>query len=303
MKVGRRNTDITSEEKLIFPALGISKRELVDYYYTIAPCMLPYIEDRPLMLQRFPNGIEKGGFYQKEASEYFPDWIETTIVPKENGEVEHVVCNNPATLVYLANQATVSIHSWLSKTKNINNPDKFIIDLDPPSDDFEEVRRAAFLVKDFIDELSVKSFIMTTGSSGMHVIVPLDARFSFDLVRETGHAIAEELTERHPDVFTTARFKSDRDGKIYLDIQRNAYAQTGIAPYSLRSLAEASVATPLEWTELGDQAIDARTFTIKNIHERIAEKGDPWKGMRRHAISLKSLERKLQKVQTLHHSH
>lgn len=303
MKVGRRNIDISSEEKLIFPDLGITKKDLIEYYHTIAPCLLRHIEDRPLMLQRFPNGIKKGGFYQKDASDYFPEWIETVTVPKEDGKVDHVVCNNAATLVYLANQGTVSFHCWLSKANNINNPDKFIIDLDPPSDDFEEVRNAAFLVKDFIDELSVSSYVMTTGSSGIHIAIPLDAQFSFDLVRETGHAIAEELTERHPDIFTTARFKSDRDGKIYLDIQRNAYAQTGIAPYSLRSLEEAPVATPLEWTELSDSSIDARAFTIKNIHKRLSKKGDPWKGMRRHAISLRSLEKKLQKVQTFHHSH
>lgn len=295
MKAGRRNIKISSEDKIIFPELKITKKNMIDYYNEVAEYILPHLENRPLMLQRFPNGIQKGGFYQKEASDYFPDWIKKVVVSKEGGEVNHVVCNNAATLVYLANQSAVSLHTWLSKTNAINNPDKFIIDLDPPSNDFEEVKRAAFVVKEFIDELSVKSYAMTTGSSGIHVVVPLDAGSSFDDVRETGNAIADILTERYSDLFTTERYKKNRNGKIYVDMQRNAYAQTAIAPYSLRPLPEASVAAPFEWDELREWPFNARTFTIKNILPRLKEQGDPWKGMRRHAISINTLSKKVMK--------
>lgn len=293
MKAGRRNITISSKDKLIFPERGITKNDLAEYYYAVAEYMLPHIADHPLMLQRFPNGISKGGFYQKEASDYFPEWINTVTVPKENGEVKHVLCNNAATLVYLANQAVVTIHSWLSRADAIDCPDKLIIDLDPPSDDFDTVRSAAFLIKDFADGLDITTFPMTTGSSGVHIVIPLDRKADFATVRGIANHIADLLQARHPDVFTTERLKKKRGGKIYLDMQRNAYAQTAVAPYSLRATPEASVAAPVIWEELADRAVQARTYTISNVLSRLSDTGDPWKGIRRRAISVHTLAGKV----------
>ena len=247
IKAGRRNIDISNEDKLIYPDADIHKIDVINYYKEIAPYMLPHLENRPLMLQRFPNGIKKKGFYQKESSDYFPDWINTVSVAKENGVVNHVLCNNSATLVYLANQATITFHTWLSKAPKVNYPDKFIIDLDPPSNDFDEVRKAAHIIKSFFDGIGISCYLMTTGSSGAHVVVPLDGKANFDESREVGETIGEYLTQLHGDIFTMEKYIKKREGKIYFDIQRNAYAQTAVAPYSLRPIAGAPIATPLHW--------------------------------------------------------
>lgn len=296
MKAGRRNIEVSNEDKLIYPESGIRKIDMINYYKEVAPLILPHLEDRPLMLQRFPNGIRKSGFYQKEASDYFPEWIKTVTVAKEDGEVNHTLCNNVAALVYLANQATITFHTWLSTVPEINNPDKFIIDLDPPSDDFRAVKAASFIIKHFFEELEITPFIMTTGSSGAHIVVPLDGKATFDQSRKMGEEIADHLTQLHPDIFTTEKYIKKREGKIYFDIQRNAYAQTAVSPYSLRPLAGAPVATPLHWHELEDKNIRSGSYNIGNIKKRLSEVSDPWKGMRRHTISVASLERKLRKT-------
>ncbi|GAA0893690.1 non-homologous end-joining DNA ligase [Fulvivirga kasyanovii] len=296
MKAGRRNIVISNEDKVIYPDDGLRKIDIINYYKDVAPLILPHLEDRPLMLQRFPNGIRESGFYQKEASEYFPEWIETVSVHKEDGQVNHAICNNTATLVYLANQATITFHTWLSTAPEVNYPDKFIIDLDPPSNDFSVVRTAAFIIKRFFDEMEVTSFVMTTGSSGAHIVVPLNGKATFDQSRKMGEEIALRLTKLHPAIFTTEKYIKKRGGKIYFDIQRNAYAQTAVSPYSLRPLPQAPVATPLAWSEMEDDTINARTFNMGNIRQRLSETVNPWKGMGRHAIAVESLERKLQKA-------
>ncbi|MEX2336273.1 MAG: non-homologous end-joining DNA ligase [Fulvivirga sp.] len=296
MKAGKREILVSHGSKLMFPEGNISKLAIAQYYKSVAKFMLPHLENRPLMLQRFPNGIHKKGFFQKEISAHFPDWISTVTVSKEGGEVKHVLCNNEATLIYLVNQSTISFHSWLSLKNAIDHPDKLIIDLDPASDDFDEVRKGAFLVKKFLEDLSITSFVMTTGSSGVHIVVPLDGQSDFDESREAAKEIADIQTEVHPNIFTTARYKKDREGKIYFDIQRNAYAQTAISPYSLRPLPEGPIATPVDWTELEDPALNARTWNINNFDQRIAEMNDPWKGMRRHAVSVRILLKRINKL-------
>jgi bifunctional non-homologous end joining protein LigD len=245
------------------------------------------------MMQRFPDGIEKDGFYQKSTPDYFPDWIETVRVQKEGGTVEHVLCDNKATLIYLANQGTLVFHTWLSLAEALHKPDKMVIDLDPPGSDFGIVKEGAEKVKSLLDEVGIHVFLMTTGSSGLHIHIPLDASADFDASRKAGKVLSDALCEAHPDLFTDKIRKDKREGKLFVDIQRNAYAQTSIAPFSLRPFAEAPVATPLSWDELGKKGLDARSYTLGNIRKRLAEKEDPWKGMRRHAISVRSLKKKL----------
>ncbi|UII31399.1 non-homologous end-joining DNA ligase [Fulvivirga ulvae] len=295
MKAGRRNIEISNEDKVIYQGQGV-KADIINYYKEVAPLMLPHLANRPLMLQRFPDGIHKNGFYQKEASDYFPNWIKTATVSKEGGKVNHTICNNVATLVYLANQATIAFHTWLSIIPEVNYPDKFIIDLDPPSDEFVKVRTAALIIKSFFDEIGVTSFVMTTGSSGVHIVVPLDGKATFDQSRKIGGKIAIYLTRWHSDVFTTEKFIKKREGKIYFDIQRNGYAQTAVSPYSLRPLPHAPIATPLHWSELDNKNIHSRAFNISNILDRLAVVSDPWKGMRRHATGIQRLTMKLKKV-------
>lgn len=296
MKVADHDIEISNRDKVFFKKDEITKGDLIDYYADVSEYILPFLKDRPLMLQRFPDGIEKDGFYQKEASDYYPDWIETKEVDKKDGKVNHVICNDKSTLVYLVNQGTITFHAWLSRKDKLNNPDKLVIDLDPPSFDFEIVREAAFLIREELEKMEVKSFTNTTGSSGLHVVIMLDLSADFDESRSFGQTFGDYLSEKHSDVFTTASRKEKRDGKLYFDVQRNAYAQTAVVPYSIRPIEGAPIATPLDWDELNSKSICAQTYHLANIKKRLSQKDDPWKDIKNHTYSIESLNNKLSKL-------
>ncbi|MCX2743241.1 non-homologous end-joining DNA ligase [Mangrovivirga sp. M17] len=296
MKISGHNIDISNTEKVFYKKEKFTKGDVIEYYKDMSEYILPYLKDRPLMLQRFPDGIDKDGFYQKEASDYFPNWIKTKSLKKEDGKVNHVICNDKATLVYLANQGTITFHGWLSTIEKIKNPDKLVIDLDPPSSDFEIVREAAFLIKGTLEKMDVTSFVNTTGSSGVHVVIMLDGKSDFDQSREFAKNLGEYLSEQHSDVFTTATRKEKRNGKLYFDIQRNAYGQTAVTPYSLRPIENAPIATPLDWNELKDKSINSRSYDLTNIKRRLSKKEDPWKGARRSSYGINSLSDRLKKL-------
>lgn len=294
MKVGKHNIELSNEEKQLFPKKGYTKGDVIQYYTNMAEHILPHLENRPLMMQRFPDGIGTKGFFQKEISDYFPDWIADVKVKKEGGYVHHVCCNNKATLVYLANQGTITFHTWLSLAGNVHKPDKFVIDLDPPAaSDFGLVREGAFKVKQLWDDLDILSYVMTTGSKGVHVVVPLNAKSTYDEAVKVGGKLSHFMVAENKEIFTTARLKEKRGDKLFFDVQRNAYAQTSVAPYSLRASETAPVATPLAWHELSDKNIHAQSFNIVNIKSRIDHTKDPWAGFKRHAVSLNSIEAKL----------
>ena len=244
-KIALSNTD-----KILFPKAKVSKGDLIDYYRNVAPTMLPHIAGRPLSFQRYPDGIEAGGFMQKNASDYFPDWIRRAHLAKEDGEVDHVVAEDAATLVYLANQACITLHAGLFRIDRIDHPDMMVLDLDPSDDDFSKVKRAAKDARALLEEVGLTAFVQTTGSRGLHVWVPLDRAASFDEVREIASDLAEALAARRPDERTTEQRKAKRGDRVFLDVARNAYGQTVVAPYSVRARPEASVATPLAWEEL-----------------------------------------------------
>ncbi|HKL04090.1 MAG TPA: non-homologous end-joining DNA ligase [Cryomorphaceae bacterium] len=287
--------ETSNEDKVFFPDPEITKGDLLEYYESVSDFIIPHLEGRPLMMQRFPNGINEDGFYQKEAGDYFPDWMETVELEKEGGTVNHAICNNASSLKYLVNQGTVAFHTWLSKMPKIDNPDKLIIDLDPPKEDtFEIVRDAALALRDFFNAEGITAFPMTTGSSGVHVMVPLDGKSDFDNVRDVGKKLGERMTEKHPDLFTRELRKDKRDGKLFFDIQRNAYAQTAVSPFSVRAVKSAAVATPLSWEELEKKDTHSQTYTLKNIRQRLAQKKDPWNGYGRHQIGLDKLNKALE---------
>jgi bifunctional non-homologous end joining protein LigD len=290
-RFGRRTIELSNEQKILFPDDGITKGDLVEYYERACERMLPHVKARPLMLQRFPNGIASFGFYQKQSGGYFPDWIRTVRVKKQGGVQDLVVCDDSATLVYLANQAAIVLHPWLSRVDRIDYPDVFVIDLDPPSGEFAQVRSAARHCKRLLDELEFPAFLKTTGSKGLHVVVPLAGRESFDSVRQTARALTDVLAARHPDELTTEHRKDKRGGRIYLDVARNAYAQTAVAPYSVRALPGAPVSAPIEWAEIGRRGFDSRFYTIRNVLRRSA---DPWADLRRSRCSMATLARRLE---------
>ncbi|MGW2474195.1 non-homologous end-joining DNA ligase [Streptomyces sp. NPDC001665] len=270
----RKIPEISRPDKVLFPDDGITKADLAGYYRTVARRMLPHLKNRPLMLERFPDGIGGHGFMHKDVPDYFPDWIHRAELPKEDGTVTYPIADDTATLVYLAGQASITPHRFLSRADRPHHPDRLVFDLDPPGDDFAPVREAALGLHGLLDELELPSLVMTTGSRGLHVVVALDRRDDFDAVRAFARAVADALVTRHPDRFTTEARKKARGGRLYLDVQRNAYAQTAVAPYAVRARPGAPVAAPLAWEDVDDLALDARRWTLSDA-DALADR-DPW---------------------------
>jgi bifunctional non-homologous end joining protein LigD len=277
----------SNRDRVVYPEDGITKGNVIDYYEKIADMMVPHVKNRPLMLQRFPGSIQAEGFYQKNVSEYFPKSIKRVTVDKAGGKVTHAIANDADTLVYLANQGTIAFHMWLSRTPRLKHPDLMIFDLDPADDDFRFVKKLAFAMRDQLEDLGLMSFPMTTGSRGLHVSVPLAAESDFDTVRDFAARIAEQITGQFPDRVTMESRKRARHGRLFLDIMRNAFAQTAVAPYSLRPIAGAPIATPLDWDEVADSRLHSQRYNLKNIFRRLEKRGDPWGDIWKHPQSIR----------------
>lgn len=281
IRVGRRAIEVTHPGKIYFPGQPpITKRELVAYYVAVARAMLPYVRGRPVTLQRFPDGIDAEGFFQKEISGWFPAWIARATLPKEGGATTYALCNDASALAYLASQGCITPHVWLSRIDRPRHPDRLIFDLDPPRG-FEQARAAARLLHDLLSRLGLASVVMTTGSRGLHVVAPLDRSADFDAVRAFARDVAAFLVARHPDQLTIEARIANRGDRLFLDTTRNAYAQTGVAPYAVRAKPGAPVATPLRWEELDDPALASQTYSLRNVPARIERAGDPWRRITR----------------------
>lgn len=290
LEVDGRPVKVSSPDKVLFPKDGITKADLARYYARVAEVMLPHLEGRPISMLRYPDGIGGESFFQKDVPDYFPDWIPRVEVEKEGGTLEMMIAEEPAALVYLASQACITPHVWLSRIDRPERPDRLIFDFDPPGDDIKPVRDGARRMRDLLEELGLHPFVMTTGSRGVHVTVPLDRSADFDLVRAFARRCADVLVASRPDHLTVEHRKANRGGRVYVDTGRNAYAQTGVAPYAVRALPGAPVATPLDWGELGRAR--PRSTTIANLFRRLSRKDDPWAGIDRKARPLaKAAER------------
>ncbi len=295
VRAGRRRVEIRRPDKVLIPggdaAREYTKGDLADYHRAVARHMLPQLRGRPLMLDRRPDGIDGPAFMQKNTPDNYPDWITRVEVGKEGGTVTHTVCDDTATLLYLVDQASITLHRWLSRADDVDRPDRLVFDLDPSGDDFKAVREAARWLGELLDELALPSALMTTGSRGLHVVVPLDGGQDFDGVREFAREVADTLADAHPDRLTTAARKKDRGDRLYLDVGRNAYAQTAVAPWTVRALPGAPVATPLTWEQLDDPELHARRWTVENAVEQAAT--NPWAGLSRKGRSLAPARRRL----------
>ncbi|MFI2200339.1 non-homologous end-joining DNA ligase [Streptomyces sp. NPDC020192] len=296
IRVGDRRVPLSNPDKELFPDDGITKAELIDYYRAVARPMLTHLKDRPLVMERYPDGYGGKSFYHKDVPDYFPDWIRTVRVPKEGGSLTMAVCDDTATLVYLANQACITPHPWLSPADCLDCPDRLVFDLDPPegaNDGFDNVRWGAHKLGDLLTELGLRPALMTTGSRGLHLLVPLDRHTDFDTARHFARGVADVLAARHSDRLTTEARKNKRRGRLYLDTQRNAYAQTSVAPYAVRARPHAPVATPLDWEELDDPELSPRRWTLRTLPERLNRHGNPWKDLSRCRRSLGRAQRSL----------
>ncbi len=289
LKAGRRRVEIGHPDKVLFPDDGVTKLDLAEYYLEMAEVMLPHLRDRPISMLRFPDGIEGDRFYQKKVPDHFPDWVGRTTVSLrgEGGSQEQVVVQDAATLVYLADQACITPHPWLSRRDRLERPDRMIFDLDPPPgrDTFAAVREGARALRRTLADLELESFVQTTGSRGLHVVVPLQRRYGFDEVRAFARDVAELLVRRRPDAFTVEQRKDKRGDRLFVDFLRNAYGQTAVPPYAVRARPRAPVATPVEWDELGG-GLNARSYTIANVLRRLGQRRDPWRDLARRAQAL-----------------
>ncbi len=278
--------EVSKPSKALFPS-GVTKLDLARYMEAVAPALLRHVADRPLNLQRFPDGVAKHGIFQQHMPDYFPAWIDRCETPKEGGTVTHVVASDAATLVYLANQACVTLHTWLSRCDRLDRPDRLVIDLDPSGGTADDVRAAALMIGAILrDELELTPFALATGSRGYHVVVPLQRRHDHDEVRAFARDLGRLAVVREPRRLTLAQRKVNRGGRILVDVQRNAYAHTAVVPYSVRALPAATCAAPLHWDELDDRRTRPDRFSIRSLPARLARLGDPWEQIdaRPHAL-------------------
>ena len=288
--------EVTRPRKLLFPQAGVTKGDLVAYYERVAEHMLPHVRDRPVSMQRFPDGIEGYGFFHKDVPDHFPAWISRVEVEKHGGTVTHAVASNADTLAYLANQGCITPHVWLSRCDRLRFPDRLVFDFDPSVDDFAAVRRAARNAGQLLRQLGLAPFAMVTGSRGIHVWSPLQRRAEFEQVRAFAMDVARVMVARLPDELTLESRKAKRGDRMLVDVNRNAYAQTAVPPYAVRPRAQAPVATPLEWEELSDSRLRPDRWTVKNLFRRLSSKGDPWAGMAPSACGLSEPRKRLDRL-------
>ena len=284
--VSGHDIKLSNIEKELFPADRLSKGDVLVHYGAVAAAMVPHLAGRPLTLRRFPEGIGTAGFFQKGASDYFPDWIDTVEVPhrRTEGSVRYVVCDDAATLLYLANLATIEFHIWTSTVEDLDRPDRLVMDLDPPPGvPIAVLHSVARRVRDLYTELGLTPFLQATGGRGYHVVAPLDRSADFEFVRDLAGDIADRLAAGDRDLLTPAQRKHQRGDRIFLDAGRDGHGQTFVAPYSLRARPGASVATPLDWGELGRSAPNG--FTTASVRRRLTRKADPWGDMDEHAAA------------------
>jgi len=279
---------ITHPEKILFPDVGITKVELASYYESIAPVMLPHLRRRPITMERFHRGIGSPGFFQKDVSKGFPDWLERVEVPKHGGTVHHPIANDTRSLLWLANQNSITIHVWPSRTPNLYNPDICIFDLDPSKEDEPETLASAALnLRDLLVELGLPSWIKTSGSKGFHIAVPLDGKSDFSTVAQFAHVVGRVLVQRDPEHLTQEFAKVDRGGRILVDTGRNGYSATYAATYTVRAKPGAPVSAPCTWEELEKGEVGPQTFTLRTMAQRISAVGDLWSDMLKKKRSLK----------------
>lgn len=272
-----REVPFTNLEKLYWPDDGISKGDHLDYHRRIAPWLLPYLRDRPLVMTRYPDGIGGKSFFQKDAPQWVPDWVRTERIWSEQAEreVSYFVCDDLESLLYVVNMGTIPLHVWASRVSDLQHPDWCIVDLDPKGAPFAHVVKLARGLHEICEELGVPGFVKSSGASGLHVLLPLGAQLTFEQCRMLAELLGRLLVQRWPDIATLARRLDAREGRVYVDTLQNGHGRLLVAPFSVRPLPGAPVSMPLRWREVGAR-LDPARYTIRNAPARLARmKGDP----------------------------
>jgi bifunctional non-homologous end joining protein LigD len=280
----------TNLEKVFWPDSGQTKGDLLGYFDAASPYLLPFLRDRPLTVIRYPDGIGGPSFYQKNTPKYAPAWVKTAKLPSpgsSRGEVSYTLCNSKRTLMWLANQASIEMHPWLSRVDRIERPDFLVFDLDPPADGFDAAVDVAFIARDVLAEAGLQAVPKTSGSKGVHLYIPLQRRHGYGEVRSVAADLAGRIEEMAPDAATSEFRKAKRAGRLFLDIGRNAPGAHIVAPYSPRARERATVSFPVAWKDL--KRVRPQDFTIENVPGLLAEHGDRWQALMPKPQSLSKL--------------
>ena len=287
-KVGKVTLRFTNQNKIYWPDDKITKGDLVNYYSEISSVILPYLKDRPQSLRRHPNGIDAPSFFQKDQNpDVIPEWVRTEKIFSEsnNADINYLICNDKATLLFMANLGCIEINPWLSRLGKLENPDWAVLDLDPLEIDFKEVVKTALETKLVLAKEGIDCFCKTSGSRGLHICIPLGAKYEYEISKTFIEVIANRVHELLPYITSLERSPSKRKGKIYLDYLQNRIAQTLTAPYSVRPRPGAPVSTPLHWSEVNPK-LDPSKFTMKTIFHRLDKYGDLWKPLLGKGVNL-----------------
>ncbi|PWT87644.1 MAG: ATP-dependent DNA ligase [Blastocatellia bacterium] len=287
---------ISHPDKILFPADGITKRELASYYEMIAPWMLLHLRGRPITMERYHRGIAAPGFFQKDVVKGFPEWLERVEVPKKDGTVHHPIANDVRSLLWLSNQNSITIHVWPTRTPKLYYPDICVFDLDPSSDDADMLRTATLSLRDLLAELGLQSWLKTSGSKGFHIAVPLDRKSDFGTVARFAHRVGRLFVKRFPDILTLEFKKVDRAGRILVDTGRNEYSATFAATYTVRAKNGAPVSAPCKWEEVESGEVGPQSLNLRNMERRMAEVGDLWAELLKKKQSLKKPNEKLNQL-------
>ena len=281
---------------MLFPGEGITKGELAAYYEAVASVMVPHVRGRPVTMERYPAGIGKKGFIQKDVSKGFPSWLERVEVPKQGGTVNHPLINDTRSLLWVVNQNCITPHVWTRRVPDLYHPDICVFDLDPGRDEPDVLRRAALALRDLLEELGLPTWVKTSGSKGFHIAVPLDGQAHVDDVAQFAHIVGALLVQRHPKDLTQEFSKADRGGRILIDTGRNNYSATFAAPYAVRPKPGAPVSAPCTWEEVERGTVEPQSFTVRTLPQRLSDRGDLWKDMLKRRRSLQRPLERLQKM-------
>jgi len=289
LEVGERTVKVTNPDKVYFPEIGATKRDLVEYYVSVGEGALRALRDRPTNLKRHPDGVQSEAIYQKRMPVKRPDWLETVTVTFPSGrQADSLRVTEVAAIAYCANLGTIDFHPWQVRAADVEHPDELRLDLDPqPGMGFEAARRAAFWAREVLGELGMAGFVKTSGNRGVHIAVRIEPRWDFVRVRQAGIALARAIEERDPRLVTTAWWKEERGERVFIDFNQNARDRTVASAYSIRAQPHAPVSTPLTWDELADA--DPRDFDIRTVPARFAEVGDVHAAIDDQAFSLETL--------------
>ena len=295
--IGGKKLTFTNTDKVYWPDEGYTKGDVINYYNTIAPHILKYMKDRPESLFRTPNGINGGGFFHKDAADEGPKWLKSVSLYSESAEkdIHYIICNNTATLLYMANLGCIEMNPWNSRLKDLDKPDYLVLDLDPSEDNtFDHVIDTALVIKGILDKAGAASFPKTSGATGIHIYVPLGGKYTYDQGKEFAHIVAGMAQAELPDITSLERSLSKRGkDKLYIDYLQNRKGQTLSCAYSMRPKPGATVSAPLEWKEV-KKGLHPTDFNFKNIHKRLEKKGDLFAGVLLKGIDMIKCIKKLE---------